>query len=32
LHDDPRWQALLSKAGLSDAQLAAIDFQVSIPD
>jgi len=32
LHDDPRWQALLSKAGLSDSQVAAIDFQVAIPD
>jgi len=32
LHDDPRWQALLSKAGLSDAQVAAIDFQVDLPE
>ncbi len=27
LHDDPRWQGLLEKLGISDAQLAEIDFQ-----
>jgi tetratricopeptide (TPR) repeat protein len=28
LYDDPRWQALLHKLGMSDEQLAAIDFQL----
>jgi hypothetical protein len=28
LHDDPRWQALLHKLGMSDEQLAAIDFKL----
>jgi adenylate cyclase len=28
LHGDPRWQALLHKLGMSDAQLAAIDFKM----
>jgi TolB-like protein/Tfp pilus assembly protein PilF len=28
LYDDPRWQALLHKLGMSDAQLAAIDFKM----
>lgn len=31
LHDDPRWQHLMEKAGTSDEQLAAIDFNVSLP-
>jgi len=29
---DPRMQALLEKAGLTETQLAAIDFKVDIPD
>jgi len=32
LRDDPRFQALLERAGLSDAQVAAIDFKVDLPD
>jgi TolB-like protein len=28
LHDDPRWQGLLHKLGMSDEQLAAIDFKL----
>ena len=28
LHSDPRWQALLQKLGMSDEQLAAIDFEL----
>lgn len=31
LHDDPRWPALLERAGNSPAQLEALDFQVSLP-
>jgi len=31
LHDDPRWQRLLTKAGVSPEQLAAVEFGVSIP-
>jgi adenylate cyclase len=31
LHDDPRWQPLMEKAGLSDQQLAAIHFEVNLP-
>ena len=27
LHDDPRWQAYLEKIGVSDAQVAAIDYE-----
>jgi len=27
LHDDPRWQVYLEKIGVSDAQVAAIDFE-----
>ena len=30
-HADPRWQPLLEKAGVSADQLAAIDFNVSLP-
>ena len=32
LHDDPRWQPLLEKGGVSASQLAAIDFKVTLPD
>jgi len=32
LKEDPRMQALLEKAGLSEAQLAAVEFEVKIPD
>jgi TolB-like protein len=32
LHDDPRWQAFLDAVGVSDTQLAEIDFDVSLPD
>ena len=32
LHDDPRWQPLLEKGGVSANQLAAIDFKVTLPD
>lgn len=28
LHDDPRWQALLHRLGMSDEQLAEINFQL----
>ncbi len=28
LHDDPRWHALLTRIGLSDDALAAIEFAV----
>lgn len=31
LHDDPRWQPILEKAGVSDAQLDAIEFKVVLP-
>ena len=30
LHDDPRWQPFLAEVGQSDAQLAAIEFNVSL--
>ena len=30
--DDPRWQPLLEKAGVSADQLAAIDFNVTLPN
>jgi adenylate cyclase len=30
LVDDPRWQALLTKVGVSDSQLAAIEFKVDM--
>ena len=32
LHDDPRWQALLEKSGQSADQLAAIEFNVKLPE
>ncbi len=32
LHDDPRWQPFLAKMGQSDAQLAAIEFNVPLPE
>ena len=32
LHDDPRWQPLLEKGGVSADQLAAIEFEVTLPD
>jgi len=32
LHDDPRWQAFLERVGATDEALAAIDFEVSLPD
>jgi adenylate cyclase len=32
LHEDPRWTPLLQKAGVSPAQLAAIKFEVNLPD
>jgi TolB-like protein/Tfp pilus assembly protein PilF len=31
LHDDPRWQPLLTKAGVSADQLNAIKFEVTLP-
>jgi TolB-like protein len=31
LHDDPRWQPLLEKAGVSPEQLAAIEFNITLP-
>lgn len=32
LRRDPRWEQFLARAGVSDAQLAAIPFQVTLPD
>jgi Tfp pilus assembly protein PilF len=32
LRDDPRWKRFLKKAGVSPEQLAAIDFEVKLPD
>ena len=32
LHDDPRWQPLLEKGGVSADQLAAIEFKVTLPN
>ena len=32
IHDDPRWQALREKAGLSEARLEALDFNPVLPD
>ena len=32
LHDDPRWNAVLEKLGQSPAQLAAIKFEVVLPE
>jgi hypothetical protein len=31
LHGDPRWESFLEKVGTSDAQLAAYDFNVEVP-
>jgi adenylate cyclase len=31
LHDDPRWEPLLEQAGVSEGQLKAIEFEVSLP-
>jgi adenylate cyclase len=31
LHDDPRWQPLLTKAGVSADQLEAIEFNLTLP-
>jgi TolB-like protein/cytochrome c-type biogenesis protein CcmH/NrfG len=31
LDDDPRWTAFLERTGTSDAQLAAIEFEVTLP-
>ena len=32
LYDDPRWQDLLERLGLSEAQLASISFDIHMPD
>jgi TolB-like protein/Tfp pilus assembly protein PilF len=32
LHDDPRWAAFRERTGTSEAQLAAIEFDVSLPE
>jgi len=32
LHDDPRWDPLLEKGGVSEEQLKAIDFTVDLPE
>jgi len=32
LHDDPRWQELLTSTGLSGQQLADIEFEFELPD
>jgi tetratricopeptide (TPR) repeat protein len=32
LHDDPRWQPLMEKGGVSADQLAAIEFEVTLPN
>jgi TolB-like protein/Flp pilus assembly protein TadD len=31
LHADPRWDPLLRRIGLSDAQVAALDFNIDVP-
>ena len=31
LHDDPRWQELLTRVGVSAKQLASIEFKVDLP-
>jgi hypothetical protein len=31
LHDDPRWVAFRERTGTSDEQLAAIEFEVTLP-
>ncbi|MEJ2522379.1 MAG: hypothetical protein P8080_05795 [Gammaproteobacteria bacterium] len=32
LHDDPRWLPLLERIGQAPAQLAAVRFDVSVPE
>ena len=32
VHDDPRWQAFREQTGTSEEQLAAIAFQVTLPE
>ncbi len=32
LHDDPRWEAMLTEAGISEQQLAEIEFEVTLPE
>ena len=32
LHNDPRWQQLLEKAGSSEKQLAEIKFELTLPE
>jgi hypothetical protein len=32
LRDDPRWQPFLATVGAADAQLAAIPFEVRLPE
>jgi TolB-like protein/Tfp pilus assembly protein PilF len=32
LHSDPRWVPFMEKIGMSDEQLAAIEFEVTLPD
>lgn len=32
IHEDPRWSAFREKTGTSEAQLAAIEFEVDIPE
>ena len=32
LHEDPRWQAFCERAGLTPAQLDAIEFKVTLPE
>lgn len=32
IHDDPRWEVFRERTGTSDAQLAAIEFDVSVPE
>ena len=32
LHDDPRWGAFLARIGKAPEQLAAIQFEVALPD
>jgi hypothetical protein len=31
VHDDPRWQAFREQTGTSEEQLAAIEFEVTLP-
>ena len=32
IHDDPRWLPFLESIGMSPEQLAAIEFEVTVPD